>query len=90
MDVQIVEVCCCNCGISFWLTKQHDDQLLECHNTFYCPKGHAQHYTGKSNAQKAKERDEYKKLYEEERGSAQRLSRSNSALRGVITRKKKQ
>jgi hypothetical protein len=43
---------CCNCGIPFFFPKYMKVQLLGNHNLFYCPNGHPQHYTGKSEQQK--------------------------------------
>jgi hypothetical protein len=45
---------CCNCGITFALPKSYQDRLRENHGWFYCPAGHSQHYTGESEAQKAR------------------------------------
>lgn len=89
MDISIIEVSCYKCGVSFWLTQQYDDQLRDCHNDFYCPNGHAQHYVAKSEAEKAKEElSRYKHKYEIEKSQKESLNRSNIALRGVITRQK--
>jgi hypothetical protein len=46
---------CCNCGVTFALTKELDDQRRKDHGTFYCPNGHPQVYTGKTEAQKLRE-----------------------------------
>lgn len=47
---------CCNCGIGFAMTRELQKRLLDKPgSTFYCPAGHAQHYTGKSEAQKLRE-----------------------------------
>jgi DNA repair exonuclease SbcCD ATPase subunit len=48
---------CCNCGVLFAMTedfykaRQREKEA----GSFYCPNGHAQHYVGKSDEQKAKE-----------------------------------
>lgn len=89
MDVQIIEISCFKCNVSFWITKEHDDTLLKCHNSFYCPNGHRQAYIGQTDAEKAtEERDRYKRWYKSEQEKSGRLTRRNSALRGVITRQK--
>lgn len=89
MNVEIVEISCCDCRITFWITQKHNKELLRCHNLFYCPNGHGQNYTGKTEAQKAKEeRNMYKQWYNSQKEESERLARSNSALRGVITRNK--
>jgi len=45
---------CCNCGILFAFTKDFEERKRNDHEYFYCPRGHAQHYTGKSEAEKLK------------------------------------
>ena len=47
---------CCNCGITFGVLKSWNDRLVQSRQKFYCPNGHAQSYTGKSEAQKLQER----------------------------------
>lgn len=42
---------CCNCHVQFCVTQEHQSKLLETKKTFYCPNGHPQSYTGKSNKQ---------------------------------------
>ena len=72
--------------MSFWITDDHYDRLRECHNTFYCPNGHPLSYTGES------DRDKIKRLESNlarEREYGNKLARKNAALRGVITRQKK-
>lgn len=47
---------CCNCGIRFAMPADLNRRLRDNPGTtFYCPKGHAQHYTGKSARQKLKD-----------------------------------
>jgi len=87
MDVNITEITCFNCGVVFWLTSEHQKKLVRCHNAFYCPNGHSQSYAGETDRQKLKRVEEQlasRKEYNKE------LERSNSALRGVITKKKKE
>lgn len=43
---------CCNCGVLFGMTKQHKQERSKDHGWFYCPNGHAQHYTSESDAEK--------------------------------------
>jgi hypothetical protein len=51
---------CCNCGIRFAMPVDFQQQRQEDHCWFYCPNQHGQHYTGKTDAQKLKERLEAK------------------------------
>lgn len=44
---------CCNCGIPFFMPNYHRKMLINNPGTsFYCPNGHSQHYTGKTESQK--------------------------------------
>ncbi len=43
---------CCSCGMYFGMTAEFQKQKLEDRKMFYCPAGHPQHYTGKSNEQR--------------------------------------
>lgn len=49
---------CCNCGVLFAITADMQDRLVQSHAQFYCPNGHGQSYTGKTEAQKQRERAE--------------------------------
>jgi len=77
----VVEYCCAKgCGIAFGLHKEHYDQLqAEKGRTFYCPNGHGQHYTGKSDTQKLKDA--------EARELALKDQLSASIREGELTRK---
>ena len=56
MMVKIEEISCCSCGVSFWITSNHTEDLRKSHKLFYCPNGHGQHFTGKNEADEAKKR----------------------------------
>lgn len=47
---------CCSCGMPFAMTKGFYDRRRNDHKSFYCPAGHSQHYTGKSEAQRLKDK----------------------------------
>lgn len=52
---------CCACGMPFAMTVDFKNDRLQRRrndNTFYCPRGHAQHYTGESDAQKLRREKE--------------------------------
>ena len=53
----VVETCCHKgCGVTFALNRDHYNRLqAEKGSSFYCPNGHGQHYTGKSDEQKLRE-----------------------------------
>ena len=53
---------CCRCGIAFAVTKEFNRECLDDRGPrgkqFYCPNGHGQHYTGKTEADRERERAE--------------------------------
>lgn len=80
-----------------WLPATKVRQLRESHETFYCPSGHRQWFTGKSEVEKLEEqlvnliadrdywKQEYYRVSEEKRAERRR----QYALKGHITRLKK-
>jgi len=85
MEIHIVQETCCQCNITFWITASHHERLIKCKNDFYCPNGHVQHYLGETDAEKLKRTEQY---LEDARSREDAANRSNSALRGVITKMK--
>lgn len=88
MSQQSSEICP-TCGMEFSMPAEVQLKLRRRHNTFYCPNGHKQHYAGETEEENLKRqlsiaRERADNWYKE----AERLGRSNSALRGVITRMK--
>lgn len=55
ISVPMVAVECCMCHMPFTMTKEFNTKLRRCHNTFYCPAGHGQSYTGKSDLDQMRE-----------------------------------
>lgn len=57
MGVEYVEGQCCvqGCGISFAMTRAFYNRVRNSHELWYCPQGHSQHYTGKSDEQKLRD-----------------------------------
>ena len=51
---------CCTCGMSFAMTTDFMRRRRDDRKPFYCPSGHSQHYTGKTEAQKLKDELERK------------------------------
>lgn len=62
---------CCNCGIPFFMPKYLKERLLNSQEWFYCPNGHSQHYTGKSESQK--KIDELERQLNEEKRDYQNM-----------------
>lgn len=46
---------CCTCQMKFGMDRQFNNLRLNDHDMFYCPAGHPQHYTGKTESQKLKD-----------------------------------
>lgn len=43
---------CIDCGICFGMDKEFRQRRLDDHKLFYCPKGHSQYYSDKSDVEK--------------------------------------
>jgi hypothetical protein len=90
---------CCHsgCGVIFGIEQTYDDILRRSHKSFYCPNGHGQHYSGKSDVELAREDAEQARRqrdYERERnGRLESDLRSErhkvAAERGAKTKLKK-
>jgi len=52
MEIEMVNVDCAECHITFAITAIFYRRLLKCHNTFYCPMGHGNCYSGKTEQEK--------------------------------------
>jgi hypothetical protein len=46
---------CLKCGMAFGIEKSFDEARRNDHQFFYCPAGHAQYYSGKSEAEQLKQ-----------------------------------
>jgi DNA-binding XRE family transcriptional regulator len=74
--VEFVTEICCSCGMSFAMTTDFQRRRLKDREWFYCPSGHWQHYTGKSEEQKLREELERKqRVLESEQRKAITLQR---------------
>lgn len=81
---------CCNCGIPFAITQDLKDRRLKDHKSFYCPNGHSQHYTGKTEEQKLREQLERANQRVASRDEDLRVERaSHAATKGQLTKAKK-
>jgi len=59
-------IMCINCGIPFWVTEGHKEVLQRNHESFYCPKGHGQHFTERTEAEKYRSRLDAEERYSKE------------------------
>lgn len=75
---------CVNCGMPFLMLDTFRKERMEDHQSFYCPAGHSQFYSGKTEAQKLREQ-----LEQEQKSHAKELdSVQNMLLDEINTRKK--
>lgn len=75
---------CCSCGVAFALPARFMLVLRQTHQSFYCPNGHSQSYTGKSEAERLKEQ-----LQAEQRAHAETIDRRYVAEREAAKLKKR-
>lgn len=84
-----VEVCC-NCGVQFAMTQEfHDRKWNHRWENFYCPNGHGQHYLGKSEADRLRDRlksEQENAQFWREREASER--KAHSATKGILTKTK--
>lgn len=66
---------CCTCSIKFAVPADFDEERRTDHKSFWCPAGHSQSYTGKTEAQKLRDR-----LEAEERKAASLLAQRDQAI----------
>lgn len=94
----VTETCCrAGCGVLFAMPADLQKRLRADHRDFYCPNGHNQYYSAKTEAEKL--RDELAAAKRDAKFYAERsdrlandnmtLARSRTALRGVVTRLKR-
>lgn len=85
---------CCNCGVVFGIESNHRQRLIETHASFYCPNGHSQHYTAKTEAEKLREElertqqreSDQRRLKEQARAETEKVTRKLISTKGHITR----
>lgn len=88
---------CCNCGLNFGVDAAYDLERRANRDTFYCPAGHALHYLGKTEAEKAREeaerqrqlKESYIRLANDRTEQRDYARRQAAAARGVVTRVKR-
>lgn len=85
---------CCECHTRFAMTTDLNTQRRDDHKLFYCPNGHSQYYSGKSEKERLREeleREKRRRGWSEAsltatRDQLQASERSRAALRGHLTR----
>lgn len=80
---------CCQCSVPFAMTKEFHDRKVNDHGLFYCPSGHSQRYTGKTEAQKLREQVERLEVQRDHaREESRRARLATSAAKGQLTKAK--
>lgn len=72
---------CCSCGIEFAMPEDFRARKLENHSNFYCPAGHPQFFSGKSEADKL--RDQLAVKQREVEAEQRRTEMVKTELRGA-------
>lgn len=81
---------CYKCGVLFGMESGFDDQRLKDRQTWYCPNGHGQVYSGKSEAQKLTEQlAAARSLAQRESERRATAERSARAYKGQVTKVKR-
>jgi len=99
LSVKLKTTTCYREGCHALIILPHDSMLdlMQSREVFYCWRGHAQHFTGKTDAERAieernaarDERDRAKREVEYYRARADKMERSRAAYKGRVTRIKK-
>ena len=78
---------CCECHTQFAMTVETKQQFQNDHEWFYCPFGHKQYYTGKSEKEELKyQLDQAERDYRRERQHRQGVENSLRTTKGHVTR----
>jgi hypothetical protein len=88
---------CISCGVAFAMPEQLDKRLRESHADFFCPNGHAQQYTGKTEAEKLRDEkvrlqarlDQTESNRDYWRGQQEQTERRLRGTKAVVTRMKR-
>jgi len=59
-SIEFVTITCCNCRMPFGMSRAFYNARSNDHKLFYCPAGHDQYFSGKSEAEKLREEVERK------------------------------
>ena len=84
----VVETCC-NCHVQFGMTKELQKQRLKDGGWFYCPNGHAQHYSESDEFRWKKLNENLRETVEYYRNQNQVARLSLRAAKGQVTKLKK-
>lgn len=80
-NVGFVTETCCTCDITFAFTREFYDRVRNDGSVWYCPRGHGQHYTGTTDAEKLRQSEARETaLRDQLEASARELERTKGAL----------
>lgn len=88
---------CCVCGMPWAMTREFRKARLDDHRTFYCPAGHGQAFTGKTDAQRAEDKarqaeeaaERLRRQLQGRERDLQAARRSHAATKGQLTKTKR-
>lgn len=79
--IEYVTIICCNCSMPFALNADFHERRRNDHEWWYCPAGHSQHFTGKTEVQKLREElDSKQRTLEAEKGRALALTHQRDEI----------
>lgn len=95
--MEFKEITCCNCYVLFKITVEHQKSLASTKETFFCPNGHGQNYTGESDSFKLDkikrklivEEENNKRILEVKNEKINNLNNRIRTYKGHVTRGKK-
>lgn len=78
--VTLATVACCNCGVVFAMPADLRAKRVADKETFWCPNGHSQHFTGTSDADRAKKAERDLAQMRDVAESHRKMASHNAAL----------
>lgn len=77
--VTMVTDTCCNCGVLFAMTEDYQRKRRNERDSFYCPNGHGQHYTGPTDTDRLKQAVARETALQDQLGAAVREAEQTRA-----------
>ena len=85
--IYLSKVTCCNCGVIFGIEQVHNQELITTHKSFYCPSGHSQRYTAKSEAERIKdELTRERQRHDQTKAELSYVERQRRSTKGQLTK----
>lgn len=93
VEIQLATIECCRCGITFGVPELFERTRRNDHQLFYCPAGHSQYFSGKSEAEKLRdileaERQSYARAREFAENRLRYAKYDIAAAKGKLTKLK--